>query len=253
MKKIACFSFCLFACLLFVLMPAKASAQSRLPNAVYLKNGSVIKGKIIINDGLQGIRIENDCGSWVYKPNEFDSISYRRFKKISMDYQFKKKGYYNFSYLGILLGSTGIPIPTLTTINGYHLNQHVFAGIAVGYENYDFGVMPLFADLRYFFLEQKVAPFVALQSGYGFAMENIRNDNWGWASGYENETFGGFLFGMSTGVSFRISDHSAFKLSLGYRYQKLSYLERRLQGSDYLRRVFTEYNRIGFTLGFMFL
>lgn len=254
MKITARFSLSIVAYVLIVLLPQAATAQKRTPNAVFLKDGSVVKGKISEPAGTQGLKIENECGVWLFRPGEFDSIGYQRFKKISITHQIKNKGYYNLSYFGANFGSEEPPIPVITTINGYHHNPKFFTGVGLGYEYYDFGVMPLFADIRYFVLDERVSPFMSFQTGYGFAVENIKTNNWGWSSGYINETFGGFLLGASAGINFRLTDHSAFNFSLGYRYQKLSYTEQNFDSTNpYHRRVYTIYNRISFTLGFLFL
>ncbi len=254
MKLRSRFSLSIVVCALIVLLPFLVTAQKRKPNAVFLKNGEIVKGKILEHDGALGVKVENDCGVWLFNPSEFDSTGYRHFKKISISQQIKNKGYYNLSYFGANFGSEDVPIPVIASINGYHHNPQFFTGVGLGYEYYDFGVMPLFADIRYFVFDERVSPFLSFQTGYGFAVENIKTNSWRWSSGYINETFGGFLLGTSAGINFRVSEHGSFNFSLGYRYQKLSYSEQNFDGArPYHRRVYTIYNRVSFTLGFLFL
>ena len=106
----------------------------------------------------------------------------------------KKKGYFNTTQIGMLMGnrqiterfSVYIPgpwggiysfeetrtemqiSPSLTMTNGYMFNEHWATGVGVGYEIYEWNFFPVFADIRYTLRENKISPFFTVKAGYSF-------------------------------------------------------------------------------------
>jgi len=244
------FYFWLILVLAIGLLPfEKVAAQKLRQSAVYLSNGSVVKGRIIQNDSIKGLRVSNDCGIWFYKPDEIDSIGMLHSASY---FTAKDKGYYNITSFSLLLGKgayDNTPIPSAITINGYKFLPLLATGIGVGYEYYNWGVMPLFADARLFIYDQGLSPFIFAQAGYAISFTNTSYQDW-----YTTivETFGGPM--LSTGGGFRvgISGNTAFSLSVAYRYQKLSHDTSSYWEPETVNRVFTNYNRIALTVGFLF-
>ena len=114
----------------------------------------------------------------------------------------KKKGYFNSTQIGMLMGnqqtterypyiyydyrllssSIAYPAyynyntreklqvaPSFTMTNGYMFNEHWAAGIGVGFEIFDHNLFPVFADIRYTLWDNKISPFFALKTGYSFS------------------------------------------------------------------------------------
>ena len=106
----------------------KAAAQNIRANAVFLKNGSVITGRIIQNDSIAGLKIKNTCGVWFYKPIEYDSIGHFPGGKYFIA---KNKGYFNISGLGLLFGAESSPIPSIQMIQGYKFHPRLTTGLGL--------------------------------------------------------------------------------------------------------------------------
>jgi len=244
------FYFWLIFVLAIGLLPVeRVAAQKLRQNAVYLSNGSVVKGYIIQNDSLNGLRISNDCGIWLYNFNEIDSIGVLHSAKYFIA---KNRGYYNITSFSLLIGkgvNNNTPIPSATTINGYKLHPMLATGIGIGYEYYDWGVMPLFADARFFIYDQGLSPFILAQAGYSFSLNNTLQQDWHYTM---VETYGGPMLSIGGGFRVGISKNSAFSFSVAYRYQKLLYEGSNQWDLEFVNRVFTNYNRIALTAGFLF-
>lgn len=219
----------------------KAAAQKLRSDAVYLKNGSVIIGHIIQNDSINGLKIANDCGIWFLKPNEIDSIGIHPRKGFFIA---KPKGYINISNAGLLMGYENFPVPSLTMVHGLKINPALSAGIGLGYEHFDRNVLPVFADVRYFFYTQGFSPYVYGQAGYSVTLERQLSDF--------KRTFGGPMLSIGAGIRAGVAKHSAFMFSISYRFQKLSYKSNHPWEPGTMREVHTHYNRIAITLGFLF-
>ncbi|MFH1119376.1 MAG: hypothetical protein V1775_06095 [Bacteroidota bacterium] len=236
--------------LMVVIVPfSTIRAQNNKSVAVYLKSGDVIFGKILSQDSLVGYRIANDCGITQLSQDEIDHIDKGGFSRPDL----KKSGYYNQSTLALLLGEgqDGFqPKPSLTMVNGWQWNQRFFAGVGLGYEHYDRGVMPLFADAKMMLGSGLFSPFFSFRIGYSFPVEKQEQTDY-----YGNviETYGGILLNPEAGVSIAAGSKNAFILSIGYNYQELSFRESIYNGwNNYDKRVFTNYNRISVKLGFIF-
>ncbi|MBW6490794.1 MAG: hypothetical protein K0B15_06310 [Lentimicrobium sp.] len=233
-----------------LLLPGGAAAQNRKKDAVYLKSGDVVIGKIDNYDSLAGVVISNDCGIWNYRINEVDRI-----QKYSDDRKSKLKprGYYNISSVALLLGEGAdgfIPYPSITTVNGYQWNQQIFAGIGLGYEFYEWSNLPLFAEVKFMLEPDVVTPFFSFKTGYSFPLSKNKEMDW---YGNGGKTFGGVLLSPEAGIKISLSGKSALLLGIGYHYQELSY-EEPVYGwmQNYEKKVFVHYNRISLRIGFMF-
>ncbi len=232
--------------ILIFLFAISFSYAQRLRDAVYLKNGSIIRGSIIENKKGEYVKIETSGESvWVFKQAEIDTI------KIEVVKDFKRKGYFNVTSLGFLVGQ-GAPErdPSLTMINGYQLNSRVMLGVGVGVERLAVTTFPLFAELRYNFLDEKFSSFATFQFGYHFPDKDEILEA-GFAS---TSNKGSLLLGGELGIRNYFNSKSGFIFALGFRHQKLSSIEQyqRYYGYDRQKEVITDYNRFTIRIGFIF-
>lgn len=231
-------------------------AQSNKKSALTLKNGEVLYGRIINNDSLNRIYFENECGIRIIQQNDLDTI--QPYVKENF-FSLKKRGYYNLSSLALLFGegrNDNVPVPSLTIVNGYYFHPQVFTGLGIGYEHYEWSVLPLFAEVKYLFKKDRVIPFASLKLGYGISLkkEDQVNDYY---SNDIGKTYGGALISPEVGLLIPVGQSDAFLISLGYHHQELSYNSYQyyywLSSTDYMKkRVYTNYNRISFRVSFMF-
>jgi hypothetical protein len=241
------------AMLFFLTSP---QAQSKQKNALTLKSGEVLYGRILSNDSINGIYLENECGIRIIQQSDLDTIqSYVKRNFFSQ----KRKGYYNLSSLALLFGegrNDNIPVPSLTIVNGYYFHPQVFTGIGIGYEYYEWSVLPLFTEVKYLLKKDGLIPFASLKLGYGISLkkEDQVNDYY---SNDIGKTYGGALISPEVGLLIPVGDKDAFLIAIGYHHQELSYNSYEyyywLSSTDYMKkRVYTNYNRISFRVSFMF-
>lgn len=245
---------CIFSLLPFILLiltivtTSEASAQSRKEVTVYLKSGDIIFGKILSHDSLGYYRISNSCGISQLAPGEIDHIAKGGFSRPDL----KKSGYYNQSTFALLFGEgqDGFqPKPSLTVVNGWQWRQRLFTGLGLGYEHYDRGVMPLFAEAKYMFGADAFSPFLSFRLGYAFPVEKMEQADY-YAS--ISETYGGILINPEAGFRIAVGMKNSFIAAIGYNYQELSYKEAYNMWGSYDKTVFTNFNRISVRLGFIF-
>ncbi len=139
--------------------------------------------------------------------------------------------------------------------NGYQFRNGLAAGIGSGMEELGTVLVPVYADLRYTLLNSATSPFLWMKTGYGFAITDEPVYYMDEAS-TDRRREGGFLFNAGAGVSLFTWRRTALNVGLGYRYQKVT-----LQHDQYInwwgggsvRETVTQYYRLEFHLGFVFM
>ena len=194
---------------------------------VYLKSGSVIRGKILEIEPVDHVKIEDMCGNiWYYKIAEVEKITTEPFeadkrrnqKSIGFD-----AGFVNMTSIGFLVGSSynsQVAPFSLLMVNGHRAPNGFFAGFGTGIEFFSTAYMPLFLDLRYDLVGTDVVPYVLAKGGWSVPLSSDRTE---YDISYEYS--GGPLFGAGIGLKIRTRNHFAWDIELLYRYQETSYTE----------------------------
>ena len=259
--------------LIFVLLTIVATAQNKPTSTVYLKNGSVIKGRIIENNPQESVKIQTaDKSIWVFKSAEVEKIDTlsSSIKATKSEPVFSlKKGYFTQAQVELMPSkkkSDEGTIPSMLGVFGYQLNKHFSAGVGTGVEAYHISMMPVFAEGRYYFLNDSFTPFINLKGGYAFPLENGKDD----ARNLKLISHGGIMAGAEVGFLKSLSAKTSFTFSIGYRYQHLKqtgtmnqYYYPYYSASDYMapygsgtymgdRKISTDFHRIIITLGIRF-
>jgi hypothetical protein len=194
---------------------------------VYLKTGSIVRGKIIEIALEDHVKIEDLSGNvWNFNISEVEKITsepYAAGKKINSEPIGFEPGFVNMTSIGFLAGSANneqaAPF-SLLMVNGYRTSQGLYAGIGTGIEFLSTNYMPFFLDLRYDLFGEDVVPYVMAKGGYSVPLgsENTSYD--------VNYTYsGGPLLGVGVGLKIKTRRHFAWDVSLLYRYQETSYKE----------------------------
>jgi len=197
------------------------SFAQQMEDAVYLKNGSIIKGIVIEEIPNESLKIQTRDGSiFVYKMNEVEKItkqvvtkkygrgSYNLYGDNS-DYDLKT-GFKFFTEIGYTFGNNEGGRAELLTAAGCQINPYLFVGGGVGLNYYtasdgDAYVVPIFADLRgYIPTGSAVHPYIDLKPGYGV------NTSGG-------DTDGGFYINTTVGIEIK-----HFTIGIGYASQSFS-------------------------------
>lgn len=238
-------------------------AQKGKQDVVYLKNGSIIRGTIVLQDPGKLIKLKTaDNSLWVFTNEQIDSITRPVKVKIVPP---KTSGYYNLTETGFLAGeysNATRAIFSLININSWYFKNGISTGIGVGVELSKESYLPVVADFRYFFGQKRSVPFVALQSGYSiplggsyeqiiYAIDDRRMSPViypGPVPDYSNDPIsatGGFLINPAIGIQTPLNENLAMTFSAGYRYMRYSYTR-----TDY--RIDIDYNRLSLKIGLLF-
>ena len=234
--------------LLFLVAWQAAQAQADRQDAVYLRNGSIIRGRVLDNVVGKYTRIET-VGRNVLVIPEAD------IERLVMDEPVPQKerkdpkpyGYSAFADLGFMGGDQNTL--SLMMINGYQFKNRLAAGCGFGIEKFKEQVIPVFADVRYNFLSGGISPFVYLQAGYSFPLGTT-------GEGSTVEIKGGAMINPGVGLRLNFAAHNALIFSLGWRYQEIRshytyyYWGGPLADNGYDRIDF--YRRIAVRVGFVF-
>lgn len=229
-------------------IPLRIFAQET--DHVYLKTGSVIRGKILEIDPADHVRIEDLSGNiWYYEIDDVDKITSETYRRTSANQESAgfDAGFANMTTIGFLAGSSDnsqVAPFSLQTVNGYRLPYGLYTGIGTGIEFFSTSYLPLFFDIRYDLFGADVVPYVLARAGYGFPLTSDRTE-------YDiTYTYaGGPLFGTGVGLKIRTRNHFAWDVELLYRHQETSYKE--IYDWNNQEYEYTDlFNRIEIRLGF---
>lgn len=248
-SRAAFFLFSLFA-LAFTLLNESAQAQRRREDVLYLKNGSILRGKILEMDA-DTIMIEIvGRNIFVFPRSEARGITQEK-RTIA----YKESGYMFVLETGLLTGRTprnnnfgpnqSITSFTLHCVNGYELRPEFALGIGVGVDGYqNASVVPLYlrATGSVFKLTEQISPLYIVDVGYGFYSHIFNGSNGG---------NGGLMVNPALGLRIRLGSSSSFIMNAGYRIQKLQTNSFFGSPGDGIQEKFT-YKRMSVRAGFMF-
>ena len=246
----------LFAGLLF---SGTLLSQDDKVDILTLKNGSIIKGRLIEMTDSNKVSIETLCqNTWVFSLDEIErmecnqSLSLATGPNSGSRYSTglgKRSGFYSVSSPGLLFASGNNDKNTIFSLQmtgGYQLQSRYFAGIGTGLEFFQYSQLPLFLDVSYLLTEGTVSPFIVLRGGYSFALEDPPDNDW---ITYQGK--GGYLWGAGLGIVIPLGQKNALSCSILYRYQDVTVINTTLW-NDEVTEITTEYNRLSVRLGIMF-
>ncbi len=252
--------------LVAIILPMGLMAQKGKKDVVYLKNGSVVRGTIVLQDPGKLIKLKtSDNSLWVFKIAEIDSITRPEPVHVKVTLN---TGYFNLTEIGILAGTfsnaTRTPL-SLMNINSWYFANGIATGLGVGVELSQESYLPVVADFRYYFRDRRPLPFISLQAGYSIPLggsyaqtfyeiddRRMSPVNWpgpGPIPNYNNDPInarGGFLINPAVGIQAPLNDNLALTLSAGYRYMRHSYS----RTDDY--KIDIDYNRLSLKIGLLF-
>ena len=234
--------------LLFLFAFSIAHAQEM--DHIYLKSGSVIRGKILELVPMDHVKIQDACGNiWHHNMSEVQKITSEPFDDpgLSKSRDGFHGGFVNMTSVGFLAGSSNnsqVAPFSLVTVNGWRSQKGIFLGAGLGVEFLNTNYFPMFLDLRYDMTGKDVVPYLLAKGGYSLPG----------TSGYSEYDVdysyqGGALAAGGVGLKIRTREHFAWDIELMYRYQKTSRSEQyEWNNQEYL---YTDiYNRIEIRLGF---
>ena len=245
MKKILFF-------ILAFLITLSVSAQKQKVE-VQLKNGTVIKGRIIESNSPNNIRIKSKSSLRVIQKNEIDTIYSSKyepnFKAVSIPYFIKID-------IGILSGNSKNDDSEPTFFHSsynYEVKKKLYAGAGIGVEYYmEQSYIPVFANFEYRLRQTKFSPMLYLKTGYLIPGEKQHP-----SSIYEQQesrnipprflnASGGFIVNPGFGFTSMVGENFGICFSVGYRYHALNFTGKKEYELEY------KYNRLSLSLSIIF-
>jgi hypothetical protein len=243
------YSLIVFFIVTLILLTPAVTAQE--VDHVYLKNGSLIRGKILEIEPENHIKIQDLCGNiWYYEIGQVEKITSEPFtqgtgrSKLPLEFS---EGFVNITSIGFLAGSPNnarVAPFSLQMVNGWRSGMGLFTGAGIGIEFLNSNYMPLFLDVRYDLFGRDVVPYILARGGYSVPLARDREE-------YDilYTYSGGPLVAAGFGLKIKSRNHFAWDIGLMYRYQKTSYQEKYDWNSQ--EYTYTDiYNRLEIRVGF---
>jgi hypothetical protein len=246
------------ALVFFIFISVSLFAQSGKHDVVYLKNGSIVKGSILVLDPEKFVKLKTrDHNIWVFEMKQIDSISRPVKAKTPL-----KTGYFNLSELGILAGNTSnakrAPL-TLMNVNMWRFENGISAGLGVGVHFFNETYLPVVADFRYHLRRSGPVPFASVQAGYSIPLGGTYNQQYYYAYDSRSSIYpgptpgnqnvsarGGLLVNPAIGIQTQINENFALTFSAGYSYLRHRY------GKEEAYALDVDYNRLSLKIGLLF-
>jgi hypothetical protein len=219
-----------------------AIGQAPSAVSVHLKNGSIVRGKILQESPIYRIEAY-DLSQWVFQPTEVEKVV--PLKATNPNIRYRKKGFVHYTELGPLAmsnrASNGVTTSAFSfqTTNGYKFNQWLYTGLGVGADLYAVQTfVPVVLSLRGDFSQNgDKIPFYFLEGGYGFNATSNDVDNLRFG--------GGSTFAGGIGLKILFNNTTGFVIGAGYRFQRSTVTQLNSETIE-------DFNRLTLRAGFSF-
>ncbi len=233
--------------ILLTIISLEVPAQ-KVKDALYLKNGSIIYGRLMeINTDLYKIQT-NDGSLFIFPVSEVE-----KFVKEVPDVSSRKEEGLGLSLeAGLLVGSQNTDYKAPFSFNilaSYTLGTKNIFSIGSGVEFLGVSYTPLYGEYKFLVNSKRATPFFFVRAGglFHLGAEKEGNDQY---NQYNKKDFrGGPSFTAGTGISWAKEDIEPF-LSFAYRYTTTGYTQTNYNNVDYEYE--TNYNRLEIKFGFRF-
>ncbi len=199
-----------------LMLPLLVGAQQQEQDALYLNDGSVLRGKVLESTPGQGVKIEMVGDNILVIPeSEIRKLIMRETESAlpaKTGQPSKIEVHPQVHLFGGSDQSWGFTVKT-----DYAFPFRLSVGAGTGVEWFGSAMLPLFADVSYKVLPGKWSPWLYAQAGYSIPLE----ENQGTYYYYEDQNnLGGILAGAGAGIRKDFSKHAAITFSVGYRFQQ---------------------------------
>lgn len=230
---------------------------------VFLKNGSIIKGKYSYFDNGKKVKVESAGNVWIFEADEVEHITSKHDQAVLSADRFEHSSKLFFrTELGVLAGNSDNSQSAPFSISGsanYALTSHISAGLGFGVEFLKESYLPVFANFEYRIKEQKTSPYVFFKTGYQVPLEESNEiyydvyPVWSsflpWPGEVSENGFdckGGVLINPGIGFQQMFSRGFGINFAVGYQFNRLNYDGEK----DYSLDI--DYNRVTVKIGIIF-
>lgn len=199
-------------------------------DVIYMKNGSILCGKILEYKSDGNVKIELTQGTVIEQPSS-EVLTIRKKSESKLDKYFKdikqysvpqNKKMYNIFMGKLMVGMNSFNETTggggVYYAGGYRFNRFVNLGLGLGFErNGEFNLMPVFVDLRGYLMKTSTSMYYSLGAGYNIALPTSS-----WQFNNIHGQKGGLYLHPSIGVRFKSREKTHLMMDFGYTIQSNS-------------------------------
>jgi hypothetical protein len=236
----------LLTVMLLLILPVSGQ---RLKDAIYLKNGSIIYGKLLeVSDDKYKIQ-GSDGSVFIFPSDEVE-----KFTRENPRLATRKVSGFGFEVeAGVLMGSQAseldAPFSFSLALDYTYETKNIF-GLGSGVEFLNSTFTPLFVQYKHIFSDRKTTPFIFLRGGGLLHPGNSdEGEGYPYYQNYAKDFSGGPMFGIGIGISWAREDNENY-LSFAYRYAETSYKQNDYNYVTYTYKNY--YNRLEVKFGFRF-
>lgn len=255
----------LFLFVVVIFLASGIFAQSE-KGYVYLKNGTILKGRYLFTGDSSKIQVQTGGNRWIFEKDEVERVT-GKLERRTEDFQNKTLNSLLFvrSEIGVLAGSEQnsqtAPFTFSASLN-YLVQPKLAVGAGFGLEFLKETYLPVFLNVEYKFRDAFSTPYVFLKTGYQLPLEESRevyysihpdgpwsSDIWlGGAKPYvrKNDTQGGFTINPGLGYQNMFSANFGMSFAFGYQFTRLNYK------ADDAYKMQLDYNRLSIKIGIIF-
>jgi hypothetical protein len=226
------------------------SAQKK-KDALYLKNGSIIYGKLVeITENQYKIQA-SDGSLFIFPQSDVE-----RFVKESPLFAGRKEDGFGIALeAGFLIGAqiTQYPAPfSFNFMGSYTLNTKSIISLGSGVEFIGSSYTPLFLEYKYLLKDKKTSPFLFARGGRLFHLGSDEENPYDYNEYDKRDFKGGLSWAVGTGISWAKEDIEPY-LSFAYRYALTSYVQKTYYNGSYYDYTYEDtFNRLELKFGFRF-
>jgi hypothetical protein len=256
MKKLCCI---ISALLISLIVFAQAERGH-----VYLKNGTILKGKYQWIDDSRKLQVETAGNIWVFSDREVERVVGRRGANVYEAPAFPVTSrFFTRTEIGVLAGSSqnsqNAPLSVTGSLN-WRLGSLFSIGPGFGAEFLKETYLPAFLNLELKWRKSLSSPYIFVKGGYQVPLEDSREIYYDvrpmsssiWPGPWPGYNFGkldplgGPMGNAGMGYSHIFSSGFGMSVAFGYQFHRLQYTGEK----DY--RLDIDYNRLTVKLGFIF-
>jgi hypothetical protein len=235
--------------ILLLIISLQLNAQ-KAKDILYLKNGSIIYGKLVEVSESQ-YKIQTSDGSiFVYPAAEVEKF----IKESTGVAERKETGLGAGLEGGFLIGAQNSEFVAPFSFNllaGFNLDKRNIVSLGSGVEFVGVPYTPLFAEYKFIANDKKTAPFIFIRGGGIFYLGGEEGESQDYYYNKKNQK-GGISYTLGTGISWAKEDFEPY-LSFAYRYFTTSYVQGTYTGtSEYDYTYHEYYHRLEIKFGIRF-
>jgi len=233
--------------IILIFMVLSASSQ-KSKDVLYLKNGSMIFGKLVEATGEQYKMQTTDGSIMIYPSSEVEKFTH---EKPYFDGR-KSEGFTLSLEAGLLAGSQDTKYFAPFSFNllmGYTGKTNHIVSLGSGVEFIGRPYTPLFFEYKHIIYNRKTSPFIFFRGGAVLAIGGAEHSNPNYYDYGPKDYGGGASFTAGTGISWAKEDFGTY-LSFAYRYAHTSYKQR--ENNNIVVTYNDNLNRLEVKFGFTF-